>query len=317
MTDAVTHPRFPAQKGRRTRGRTWWAQRWVDDVEQAALDSDTLKRGRAYARGGLVGPLTFAPGLVSAEVHTDDESLHVRIRVDRLDERQWGEVLATLASRSGHVAQLSSGTLPRELDEDLAAVDVSLIPSMFDADATCTCEEWDVPCRHAAAVLYQAAWVLDDDPLLFFLLGGARDRRFCNAGTARTRRRPGRPSTMRASRCPRRMPTPQCPDRFRHRPAPAEARCGHAGSTTLPRMFGPTPCGLRSSLRFRDTETVSEVVRRPRHQAGCDHPGPGRRIRRADLDVVHEAPAPVVPRMERLDDRMTAAFRMVSRVPHR
>ncbi|MFC9832493.1 SWIM zinc finger family protein [Rhodococcus sp. NPDC127530] len=43
---------------------------------------------------------------------------------------------------------------------------------MFDADATCTCEEWDVPCRHAAAVLYQAAWVLDDDPLLFFLLRG-------------------------------------------------------------------------------------------------------------------------------------------------
>ncbi|PBC50569.1 SWIM zinc finger family protein [Rhodococcus sp. ACPA1] len=172
MTDAVTLPRFPAQKGRRTRGRTWWAQRWVDDVEQAALDSDTLKRGRAYARGGLVGPLTFAAGLVSADVHTDEESLHVQIRVDQLDERQWGEVLATLASRSGHVAQLSSGTLPRELDDDLAAVDVSLVPSMFDADATCTCEEWDVPCRHAAAVLYQAAWVLDDDPLLFFLLRG-------------------------------------------------------------------------------------------------------------------------------------------------
>ncbi|MFC0448272.1 SWIM zinc finger family protein [Rhodococcus jostii] len=172
MTEAVTRPRFPAQKGRRTRGRTWWAQRWVDDVEQAALDSDTLKRGRAYARGGLVGPLTFAAGLVSADVHTDEESLHVRIRVDQLDERQWSRVLATLASRSGHVAQLSSGTLPRELDEDLAAVDVSLVPSMFDADATCTCEEWDVPCRHAAAVLYQAAWVLDDEPLLFFLLRG-------------------------------------------------------------------------------------------------------------------------------------------------
>ncbi|MDJ0419282.1 hypothetical protein [Rhodococcus opacus] len=88
MSDAVTLPRFPAQKGRRTRGRTWWAQRWVDDVEQAALDSDTLKRGRAYARGGLVGPLTFTAGLVSADVHTDEESLHVRIRVDQLDERQ-------------------------------------------------------------------------------------------------------------------------------------------------------------------------------------------------------------------------------------
>ncbi|GAF47454.1 SWIM zinc finger family protein [Rhodococcus wratislaviensis] len=172
MTDAVTLPRFAAQKGRRTRGRTWWAQRWVDDVEQAALDSNTLKGGRVYARGGLVGPLTFAPGLVSADVHTGEETLHVRIRVDQLDEREWGQVLATLASRSGHVAQLSGGTLPRELDDDLAAVDVSLVPSMFDADATCTCEEWDVPCRHAAAVLYQAAWLLDDDPLLFFLLRG-------------------------------------------------------------------------------------------------------------------------------------------------
>ncbi|MFD9665560.1 SNF2-related protein [Rhodococcus sp. NPDC059968] len=67
---------------------------------------------------GLVGPLTFAAGLVSADVHTDEERLHVRIRVDQLDERQWREVLATLASRSGHVAQLSSGTLPRELDDD-------------------------------------------------------------------------------------------------------------------------------------------------------------------------------------------------------
>lgn len=123
----------------------------------------------------------------------------MRIRLDRLDERQWDAVLATLASRSGHIAQLSSGTLPRELDDDLAAVDVSLIPSMFDADATCTCEEWDVPCRHAVA-------------LLFFLLRGREVQEILQ----------------------RRHGALPCPDRFRRRRAPAEAPCGRGGSTTLP-----------------------------------------------------------------------------------
>ncbi|PBC38412.1 hypothetical protein CJ179_38020 [Rhodococcus sp. ACS1] len=239
MTDAVTHPRFPAQKGRRTRGRTWWAQRWVDDVERAALDSNTLKRGRAYARGGLVGPLTFAPGLVSADVHTDDESLHVRIRVDPLDERQWGEVLATLASRSGHVAQLSSGTLPRELDEDLAAVDVSLIPSMFDADATCTCEEWDVPCRHAAAVLYQAAWVLDDDPLLFFLLRGREGQEILQ------RRHGTHPETSRSSFDDACVPVPAT-DAYAAVPGPLPAPPRPGGSPVRPCWLDGAPPEVRA-----------------------------------------------------------------------
>jgi uncharacterized Zn finger protein len=175
-TTALTLPPFGVQKGKRTRGRTWWAQQWVDDLEQSALDSHTLKQGRAHARGGMVGPLTFAAGLLSADVHSSDELLHVRIRVDVLDDAEWERVSAALRSRSGHVAQLSSGTLPRELHEDLAAIGISLLPSMFDADATCTCEDWDAPCRHAAAVLYQAAWILDDDPLLVFLLRGREGR---------------------------------------------------------------------------------------------------------------------------------------------
>ncbi|MCQ4122801.1 SWIM zinc finger family protein [Rhodococcus tibetensis] len=152
------------------------AQRWVDDLEQSALDSQTLKLGRAHAHCGMVGPLTFAAGLLSADVHTNDELMHVRILVEVLDKAKWGRVLTVLGSRSGHVAQLLSGTLPRELDEDLEAIGISLVPSMFDADATCTCEEWDAPCRHAAAVLYQAAWILDDDPMLLFLLRGREGR---------------------------------------------------------------------------------------------------------------------------------------------
>ena len=54
---------FPRRRGRRsTRGRSWWAQAWVQALEDTSLDSDQLRKGRRYANSGQVGTITDQPG---------------------------------------------------------------------------------------------------------------------------------------------------------------------------------------------------------------------------------------------------------------
>jgi hypothetical protein len=56
--------------------------------------------------------------------------------------------------------------------EDLAAVDVALLPGAGDVRFDCSCPDWSDPCRHSAAVCYLLATELDRDPFVLFLLRG-------------------------------------------------------------------------------------------------------------------------------------------------
>jgi hypothetical protein len=77
-----------------------------------------------------------------------------------------------VAARAGHLAALLDGEMPHDLVEAAADAGVSLLPGIGDLDPTCTCDAWELPCQHAAALCYQLAWLLDDDPFVLLLLRG-------------------------------------------------------------------------------------------------------------------------------------------------
>jgi len=53
---------------------------------------------------------------------------------------------------------------------------VELLPYGSELGSTCTCEAWADPCPHALAVMYQLAWLMEDDPfVLLHLRGLGRD----------------------------------------------------------------------------------------------------------------------------------------------
>lgn len=172
MTRAT--PRQP----RRTFGTTWWGRAWIDALEQRArLDPNRLPRGRTYARRGRVGPLQVESGSLLASVQGSRvEPYQVRVRVRVLSDGEWDRLLDTVASHAGYTAALLDGELPPEVVADAASAGVELLPGAGEVGPRCSCPDWADPCKHAAAVVYLVADVLDNDPFaLLRLRGRSRD----------------------------------------------------------------------------------------------------------------------------------------------
>jgi uncharacterized Zn finger protein len=172
-------PAFPPVRGAGRFARTWWGRAWVAGLEDSALDGEQLRVGRTLARAGHVGSITASPGRLSAVVHDpgDDAAYPTALRVPELTDAEWDRLAAQVGAESGHIAALLDGEMPTALADAASAVDVALLPGIGDFDSDCGCPGWEMPCRHAAAVAYQAAWLLDADPFVLLLLRG-RDRDF-------------------------------------------------------------------------------------------------------------------------------------------
>ena len=162
------------RSARETYGRTWWGRAWVAALEERArLDPSRLPRGRAYARGRRVGRLLAEPGEVRAPVvGSRAVAYRVRVRVRQLRDEEWATALDAVAARAGHAAALLDGELSPEVAADLAGAGIDLLPGPGEVTTTCSCPDVADPCKHAAAVCYLVAGVLDDDPFTLLLLRG-------------------------------------------------------------------------------------------------------------------------------------------------
>lgn len=166
-------PAFPVRKHRTRRARTWWGNAWIDALEDSSLDGDQLRRGRAYAHGGHVGTITVSPGRISATVFGSDHTPYETVvGLDQFTDDGWERLLHHVAAKTGHIAALLERDMPEDLMETADDAGVRLLPGIDDLEPRCTCDEWGHPCTHAAALCYQAAWLLDTDPFLLLLMRG-------------------------------------------------------------------------------------------------------------------------------------------------
>lgn len=69
-----------------------------------------------------------------------------------------------------------AGALDKTLPHTLADGPVRLLPGPGDLIPDCSCPDTGRPCKHAAALCYQTARLLDEDPYLLFLMRGRGER---------------------------------------------------------------------------------------------------------------------------------------------
>lgn len=166
-----TFPPLPPAPGRGFAG-TWWGHAWLRALEDSALDGQQVKQGRRYARSGAVGAVSVRPGRLTAVVRDPDGTAHrTDVLVQEFTEAEWDRLLGLAAAESGHIAALLDREVPPELAEDAEAAGVELLPGIGDLDPRCDCGEWD-HCPHTAALCYQVARLLDQDPFVLLLLRG-------------------------------------------------------------------------------------------------------------------------------------------------
>ncbi|WP_300610089.1 SWIM zinc finger family protein [Trebonia sp.] len=172
-------------------GEKWWSRRFIAALESYGM-SGRLQRGRNYARRGQVLEFSLTVGKVTARVQgSRPQPYKVTITVLPLTTPQWKTVESRLAAQALFRAKLLAGEMPAEIERVFADCGTPLFPrSAADLDMHCSCPDWEVPCKHLAAVCYVLAEAFDDDPFAMLAWRG-RDRDTLLAALRGAGRRPG------------------------------------------------------------------------------------------------------------------------------
>ncbi|MGW3007739.1 SWIM zinc finger family protein [Streptomyces sp. NPDC001219] len=192
-----TFEALPAARGRAF-ARSWWGQAWLKALEDTALDGAQLKLGRRHARAGAVGAVTVRPGRITAVVQDGDRTRHRSdVLLQELSAAEWDRFLDMVADRAGHIAALLDRDMPPALVEDAAAAGIELLPGIGDLEPECSCGAWD-HCAHSAALCYQLARLLDQDPFVLLLVRGRAERELLEELPARSASRAEGPAAGEA-----------------------------------------------------------------------------------------------------------------------
>lgn len=293
--------------------QTWWGQAWLQALEESALDSGQLKAGRRLARAGAVGAVSVRPGRITAIVEGRDRTAHwADVLLEELSTEQWDRFLDMAVERAGHVAALLDRDMPPHLVEDAAARGIELLPGMGDLEPECGCGAWD-HCGHTAALCYQVARLLDQDPFLLLLMRGRGERDLLDDLQARSAA-PATPSSE-ASEASEAPTSPDAEgvdaaeayatgDILPPLPALPELPAVPGVPPSLDTETPPAPGVDPAALEFLAARTATEAHRM---LAEALRPGPGQQVVEAELTLDQDAVrlaagAPLADVAERLAD---------------
>jgi len=252
--------------------RTWWGQAWLKALEDTALDSQQLKTGRRLARTGAVGAVSVRPGRITAVVQGRDGTAHrADVLLAKLSGEQWDRLLEMTVERAGHVAALLDREMPTHLVEDASAAGVELLPGMGELEPECDCGAWD-HCGHTAALCYQLARLLDEDPFVLLLIRGRAERALLDdlqARSAAPAEAPAGPRGVDASEAY------AAGDILPPLPAPPELPASPGMPPSLDTEVPPGPGVDPAALRHLTARTAAEARRLLAEalRAGSEQPG--------------------------------------------
>lgn len=159
---------------RRTFGKTWWGNAWVEAMERIDYNTNRLPRGRRYANGGMVKEINITDSKVFAKVQgSRPRPYDIRINLEKFSRGQLKTLKSIIAENPVIASELTLGVLPEELLDALNKNNIYLLPTTWDdIDAKCSCPDWANPCKHLAAVYYIIANEIDKNPFLILNLRG-------------------------------------------------------------------------------------------------------------------------------------------------
>ncbi len=170
-------------------GNTWWGQKWLDALQ--GIDySNRLPRGKSYARNGSVVEIQIQGNEIQARVQGRRRTPYrEKILLQPFTPKERTTILRVITENPYYLARLLNRELPEELFEEFSRRKVKLFPQRWsDLQASCSCPDWAVPCKHLAAVIYIIANEIDKNPFLIFELHGLNildelQKQGYNAGT--------------------------------------------------------------------------------------------------------------------------------------
>lgn len=159
---------------------SWWGRAWVSALETVARDGARLTRGRTYAAEGHVDAVTITPGRIVAYVRgSRPRPYRTELSLPAFSDTEWSELLESVVADPTALAALLEREVPESLSE-------SVLPGAGELVPRCSCPDVTrPPCKHAAALCYRAARLLDTDPFVLLLLRGRGERELLEELTRR------------------------------------------------------------------------------------------------------------------------------------
>lgn len=244
-----------------------WATMWTEAFENsAAYSDDVLRAGSRLARNRPFADIEVAPGLLSASIEHRSATYTVQLGVNVLSDDQWDEYCAGLLGKPTNAVALLLGELPvASVDEDDDCVNVSLVPASSELYLDCNCGDWNGVCGHAAALMYEAANLIEADPFLLTTIRGRGRYELKSAVEAARAEQNGNSATSTLSGHPR-GEDPGVPAAGAYRREPRELpsarrlplRVGEPPSITVP---PPVDSGVTADDICRLVAAASERAR--------------------------------------------------------
>lgn len=163
------HTVCPVEISGRTIARTFWGKAWCKNLESYSDFENRLPRGRTYVRNGSVVDLQIRAGRVTALVSGSD-IYKITIAIKSLPKTVWKKITKDCSESIDSLIDLLQGRLSDNVMKRLTRQQDGLFPKPAEIDIDCSCPDWAVLCKHAAAVLYGVGARLDDEPDLLFTL---------------------------------------------------------------------------------------------------------------------------------------------------
>jgi uncharacterized Zn finger protein len=159
----------PVKPDGRLIARTFWGKAWCENLERYSDYENRLPRGRTYVRNGSIIDLQMTSGTIKAIV-SGSEIYHVTISIDTLGRATWKRIKAECSQSIDSLFDLLQGRFDAGVMTRLTERETGLFPQPKEIKIECSCPDWAVLCKHAAAVLYGVGARLDSDPELLFTL---------------------------------------------------------------------------------------------------------------------------------------------------
>lgn len=154
-------------------GITWWGKQWLNALSRIDY-SNRLPRGKSYARNGKAHDIAIHACDVSALVEgSQPRPYKVKIHIPAFSQAEQLEVMETITDNPVFLSSLLARKLPTELSQVLERKNIRIFPrSWQDMQASCSCPDYAMPCKHIASVIYLIANEIDKNPFLVFEMHG-------------------------------------------------------------------------------------------------------------------------------------------------
>jgi len=154
--------------------KTSWGKKWIKSNLKIGRPF-RMQRGIEYVKDERrIDNFSITAGQIFATVQgTAPTPYRVKIKFDTILEEGWELILKSITNKIINLVELLDGFLPENVITIFDESEYSLFPDAKKGlNATCSCPDQAIPCKHIAAVILYLARVIDYNPFLLLELRG-------------------------------------------------------------------------------------------------------------------------------------------------